>query len=133
MSRVRHSVEFQQQTGSLLRFCSSRLIRYELLDPLSQDPVLQFLTIDFESIPERHSFLGNYRRFCIMVIERIVRRNPFEALGYILAQSEELLASVSRHAHPASANGFKTDSHDQLIVEAQCTVTQTAVKSYMHW
>jgi hypothetical protein len=30
----------------------------------SEDPTVQFLVEDIDTVPERHAFVGNYRRYC---------------------------------------------------------------------
>lgn len=70
----------------LLELCSSRLIRYESLPEDSDDPTLLFLLEDIDTIPERHAFLGNYRRYCSLAIELVVRQKQSEAIYHILGQ-----------------------------------------------
>ena len=70
----------------LLELCSSRLIRYESMPEDSEDPSLIFLLEDIDTIPERHAFLGNYRRYCVQIIESIVRQKQSEAIYHILGQ-----------------------------------------------
>lgn len=70
----------------LLELCSSRLIRYENLPEDSDDPFLIFLLEDIDTIPERHAFLGNYRRYSVQIIECIVRQKQSEAIYHILSQ-----------------------------------------------
>jgi exportin-5 len=70
----------------LLELCSSRLIRYESLPDDSDDPSLCFLLEDIDTIPERHAFLGNYRRYSCQIIELIVRHKQSEAIYHILTQ-----------------------------------------------
>lgn len=77
--------------GPLLEICSQRLIRYEALPDDSQLPTILFLNEDIDTIPERHAFLGNYRRYCVHVVEIIVQRKPFDALYHILGQVDDLL------------------------------------------
>jgi len=72
----------------LLELCSSRLIRYELLPEDSEDPSLVFLLEDIDTIPERHAFLGNYRRYSTQIIELIVRQKQSEAIYHILTQAD---------------------------------------------
>ncbi|KAJ8611222.1 hypothetical protein MRB53_038066 [Persea americana] len=47
---------------TLLDVCSERLLRYEALPDDSNDELIEFLNEDFDTTPERHAFLGNYRR-----------------------------------------------------------------------
>src|SRR5437762_3110294 len=53
--------------GPLLEICSSRLIRYEWLPEDSENATLLFLQEDIDTMPERHAFLGNYRRYCVQI------------------------------------------------------------------
>lgn len=80
--------------GSLLETCSHRLLRYEALPTGTSDPTLLFLCEDFDTIPERHAFVGNYRRFCTEVVEKIVRKSPFEAIRHIVSQADNLIQSL---------------------------------------
>ena len=73
--------------GGLLETCCARLIRYESLPEDTEDVTLQFLNEDIDTLPERHAFLGNYRRFCSDVIELLVKRTPVEAMEHILGQA----------------------------------------------
>jgi exportin-5 len=52
----------------------------------SDDPSLIFLLEDIDTIPERHAFLGNYRRYGVQVIELIVRQKQSDAIYHILSQ-----------------------------------------------
>jgi exportin-5 len=73
----------------LLELCSSRLIRYESMPEDSDDPSLLFLHEDIDTQPERHAFLGNYRRYSTQVIEYIVRQKQSEAIYHILSQVDQ--------------------------------------------
>jgi len=77
--------------GPLLEICSQRLIRYEALPDDSGHPTILFLNEDIDTVPERHAFLGNYRRYCVQVVEIIVQRKPFDAVHHILGQVDDLL------------------------------------------
>ncbi|TRX88600.1 hypothetical protein FHL15_010551 [Xylaria flabelliformis] len=62
--------------GPLLEVCSTRLIRYESFPEDSEDPTIRLLLEDTDTFPERHLFLGNYRRYASQVIEIIVYLKP---------------------------------------------------------
>ena len=83
-----------QLIGPLLEICRRRLLKCEYLASESSDITLRFLTEDFDTIPERHAFVGNYRRYCATVVERIVDISPFEAMQYILSQVDEEISAV---------------------------------------
>lgn len=131
--QVRYSPQFARVLSDLLEICNQRLIRFELLPSDSEEPTIQFLNEDIDTVPERHAFLGNYRRFCNNIIERIVRRSPFEALSHLLTQSSQFLRNVAEGRTKDTARPFANDTIEQLTVEAQCTVVTTAVKSYVRW
>jgi exportin-5 len=78
----------------LLELCSSRLIRYESLPEDYDDPSLTFLLEDIDTIPERHAFLGNYRRYSVQIIELIVRQKQSEAIYHILSQVNHSLEHI---------------------------------------
>lgn len=77
--------------GPILELCGSRLIRYESLPEDTQDPTYLFLIEDTDTVPERHAFLGNYRRYCSQVIENIVQLKLVDAVSHILGQTENIL------------------------------------------
>jgi exportin-5 len=83
----------------LLELCSSRLVRYESLPEDSDDPCMIFLLEDIDTIPERHAFLGNYRRYSVQIIESIVRRKQSDALYHILGQ----VANSMEHLYDGNA------------------------------
>jgi len=77
--------------GPLLEVCSARLLRYENLPEDTQDPSYVLLLEDTDTIPERHAFLGNYRRYSAQVIESIVQLKLVDAFRHILGQAEAVL------------------------------------------
>lgn len=77
--------------GPLLEICSSRLVRYENLPEDTQEPTFLFLLEDTDTIPERHAFLGNYRRYSSQVIEAIVQLKLVDAVSHILGRTEDIL------------------------------------------
>jgi exportin-5 len=73
----------------LLELCSSRLIRYDHMPEDTDDASLVFLLEDIDTVPERHAFLGNYRRYCSTIIELVVRQKQSEAIYHILGQIDQ--------------------------------------------
>lgn len=80
--------------GPLLEVCSARLIRYESLPEDSEDPTIRLLFEDTDTFPERHLFLGNYRRYASQVIETIVHLKVSDAMQHILGQTENVLVHL---------------------------------------
>lgn len=89
--------------GPLLEVCSSRLVRYENLDPENTDPTFLFLMEDTDTIPERHAFLGNYRRFSSQIVELIVQLKLVDAVSHILGRTEQLLLHLYDGQPPFSS------------------------------
>lgn len=88
----------------LLELCSTRLIRYESLPEDSDDPSLVFLLEDIDTIPERHAFLGNYRRYSVQIIEQIVRQKKSEAIYHILGQVDQAFQHLYDGQSPFSGS-----------------------------
>ncbi len=84
-----------QLVPGLLETCSRRLIRYEHLPDDADEPALAFLLEDLDTLPERHAFLGNYRRYCTEVVQTIVRMMPRQALTHILTQASTLFDAIA--------------------------------------
>lgn len=87
-------VENPHLIGPLLDVCSSRLIRYESLPEDTEDPTYVLLMEDTDTVPERHAFLGNYRRYSSQIIESIVQLKLADALYHILTQAENVLRTL---------------------------------------
>lgn len=49
---------------------------------------------DTETLPERHAFLGNYRRFSSHIIEHIVQLKLTDAVSHILGRTEYILQNL---------------------------------------
>lgn len=117
----------------LLELCSSRLIRYENLPEDSDDPSLIFLLEDIDTIPERHAFLGNYRRYSVQIIECIVRQKRTEAIYHILSQVDNSMRHLYDGQPPFSIESYSKSSIPVLRTDAHFTVVEAALKGYMKW
>jgi exportin-5 len=130
---VRDSSTVTSMVGGLLETCCARLIRYEVFPEDSQDVTILFLNEDIDTTPERHAFLGNYRRFCADVIDVLVRRTPVEAMAHILSQATTNFQNLySRQPHFQPQN-FSKHSEPVLKVDAQVTIVDAALKGYFKW
>ena len=119
--------------GALLEICSKRVLKYGNLPEDSQDETFRFLFIDFDTMPERHAFAGNYRRYCSEIIEKVVRTSPFEALDHFLNQTNSLLSAIPSDEGSVDEKGYSSNNYTALRVDAQCTAVASSVKSYTHW
>ncbi|KAF1835361.1 ARM repeat-containing protein [Decorospora gaudefroyi] len=132
-SIVRDADVVNSMVGGLLETCCARLIRYETLPEDTENVTLRFLNEDIDTVPERHAFLGNYRRFCADVIEVLVRKTPVEAMDHILEQATDMLQNLYRDQPPFQRESFTKNSPQVLQVDAQVTVIEAALKGYMKW
>lgn len=100
--------------GPLLEICMRRLVRWESVPEESEDPIVTFLHADIDTIPERHAFVGNYRRYCASVIETIVQKRPHEAIPHILSTVDRSLSNLYADTEPFSG----TFNHKQGVSTA---------------
>ncbi|KAF2481839.1 armadillo-type protein, partial [Neohortaea acidophila] len=125
-----------QALGPLVQICSSRLLRYEAISESdeSEDEVIQLLNDDFDTTPERHAFLGNYRRYCVSIIQTIARVRPMEALSHVLGQIRDLL-----YTGPYTFDrGFDSERYSKtslpsLQFEAQYQLAANTLKGFQQW
>lgn len=122
--------------GPLLGTCSERLLRYEVLLPADgkADEVVQYLDHDFDTVPERHAFLGNYRRYCVSTIQAIARIRPLDALQHVLGQMRRLLADGPyTRGRGFDAHVYSPRGSAVLRFDAQNTVVAAALKGFALW
>lgn len=130
---VRDSDVVTQMISGLLETCCARLVRYEAFPEDSEDVTILFLNEDIDTLPERHAFLGNYRRFCSDVIELLVRRTPVEALQHILGQATNTFQHLYDGEPRFQPENFSKYSTPALRVDAQTTIVDAALKGYLKW
>jgi exportin-5 len=130
---VRDSAVVTQMVGGLLETCCARLIRYEAFPEDSEDVTILFLNEDIDTVPERHAFLGNYRRFCADVIEVLVRRTPVEAMEHILSQATDTFQNLYRSQPTFQPQNFSKNSSPVLQIDAQVTIIDASLKGYLKW
>ena len=122
-----------QRYSRYLDACSSRVLRFGNLPDDSVDTTFRFLMVDFDELPERHAFVGNYRRMCLEMIEQIVRTSPTEAVYHFLGQTSSFLDALTSNGEPVDLANYKSDSYVALRVDAQCIVVTRSVHSYCKW
>ncbi|PHH77160.1 hypothetical protein CDD80_890 [Ophiocordyceps camponoti-rufipedis] len=122
-----------QMIGPLLDVCSSRLVRFENLPDSTTDPTYLFLVEDTDTMPERHAFLGNYRRYSCQVVELIVRLRLLDAVKHILGSTEYALEKLYDGQPSFSKQNYVKHSMPALRVDAQFTLIEAALKGYRKW
>lgn len=123
-----------QALGTLVQTCSERLLRYETLPDDSDDEIVQYLNEDFDTVPERHAFLGNYRRYCISIIQSTARYRPLEALSHVLEQMRTMI----QDGPYTTGRGFNSATYSRntlavLQFDAQFNVVSSALKGFSLW
>ncbi|KAK0724766.1 armadillo-type protein [Lasiosphaeris hirsuta] len=119
--------------AALLGLCSSRLLRYESLPEDNEDPTYVLLVEDTDTIPERHAFLGNYRRYSMQIIESIVQLKLSDSFSYILGQAENALKTLYDGQPPLNPSNYSKTAMPTLRVDAHATVVEAALKGYVKW
>ncbi|KAF3903419.1 Exportin-5 [Orbilia brochopaga] len=117
----------------LIEFCDERLLRYESLPPDCKNPSYLFLFEDFETMPERHSFLGNYRRYLSSIIDSLVRRRPFDVFPFILNNLDGAISRMLKEMPPVTPENYVKNSDFYLKTDAKFTVVDAALKGYIRW
>jgi exportin-5 len=85
-------------------------VRYENLPLDTPDPTFLFLLEDTDTIPERHAFLGNYRRYSSQIVEAIVQLKLVDAVSYILGRAEQILQHLYDGQPP-----FNSENHSPSL------------------
>ncbi|KAL8695366.1 MAG: hypothetical protein Q9218_000125 [Villophora microphyllina] len=119
--------------AELIEVCSQRVIKYEALPEDSPNPSIVFLNEDLDTMPERHAFLGNYARFCKMIVERIVQQQPADALYHILGHAEQVISHLYDGEPAFSVQSYSKTSVPYLRLDAQCSVIEAALKGSARW
>ncbi|KAJ5965504.1 hypothetical protein N7481_012218 [Penicillium waksmanii] len=120
-------------TPSFLNICTQRLIRWESLPADSEDPTVQFLSEDIDTLPERHAFVGNYRRYCSSVIETITKNRPQDAVREILGRVDENLNNLYNGLEPFHMSTFSKSAIQLMRADAQFAVVEAVVKGFNKW
>jgi exportin-5 len=117
----------------LLSICTERLIRWESLPADSDNPTIVFLNEDIDTVPERHAFVGNYRRYCSSIIETIVQKRPQDAIPHILAGVDANLDNLYNGAEPFDVKTFSKNSLPLMRADTQFAVVEATLKGYNKW
>ncbi|KAK7529994.1 armadillo-type protein [Phyllosticta citribraziliensis] len=128
---VRDSPLMIQLVVPLLKIASERLVRYEALSEDSDDPTVVMLHGDIDTVPERHAFLGNYRRYCVDIVEIVVRKMPQDAMRHILAQATYTFQNLYDGLPPFTPQTFSKNADAILRADAKITVIDAALKGYL--
>ncbi|KAG9250164.1 armadillo-type protein [Emericellopsis atlantica] len=124
---------FTNMIGPLLEIATTRLVRYEHLPEDSEEPPLLFLMEDTDTMPERHAFLGNYRRFTCQLVEAIVRLRLADAVTHILSTTDQVLHNLYPPGEGLNKQNYDKHSQPALRVDCQFTVIEAMLKGFKAW
>lgn len=113
-------------------------------------PIIAYLNEDFETLPELHAFLGNYRRYCISVIEGIACAMPQEAVTYVLEQTTQIVDSICQEFCPPFTSKSGDSTSDNILtigadaksskaplpvlqLESQASVVRSTLNGFGQW
>lgn len=116
---------------NLLDVASKRCLRYE--DVEEEHESRKFLDLDFDSTPEIHVFLGNYRRFIEDIVRLVVCLMPLDAIGWLKARMEEFFSSELGWQ---SLNSTKLDYQGNpayYYAYSQFMVVESALRGVSRW
>ncbi|KAJ5768461.1 hypothetical protein N7533_001044 [Penicillium manginii] len=133
ISKIGRSDFVLSLTPSFLNICTQRLTRWESLPSDSEDPTVQFLTDDIDTLPERHAFVGNYRRYCSSVIETITKNRPQDAVREILGRVDDNLNNLYNGLEPFNMSTFNKSAISLMRADAQFAVVEAVVKGFNKW
>ncbi|KAK2744008.1 hypothetical protein FQN57_004461 [Myotisia sp. PD_48] len=119
--------------GQLLEVCTQRLVRYEAIPEDSDDPTIIFLNDDIDTIPEKHAFVSNYRRYCSHVIEIIVQKHAGEAIPHILQRTDFALNNLYTGCSPFNPSTYQKQTMPVLRADTQFAVVEAMLKGYTKW
>ncbi|KAH2535509.1 hypothetical protein KXW97_007264 [Aspergillus fumigatus] len=95
--------------------------------------ILIFLNEDIDTVPERHAFVGNYRRYCSSIIETIVQKRPQDAIPHILAGVDANLDNLYNGVEPFDVKTFSKNSLSLMRADTQFAVVEATLKGYNKW
>ena len=127
--KVTQMAAFRNILGSLLEISSRRILRYELLPEDSDDAAMVFVTDEIEALPDRHAFLGNFRRFCYQAVEFICAIEPEATLTYLLSQADHVLQELEQR-NPLDPAHYSKSSEMLLRIDAVLTAVEAGIKGY---
>jgi len=105
------------------------MLKYESLPKDIDHPIITFLNEDFETLPEQHAFLGNYRRYSTAVLQHICENRPREAIQHVLGQTNDMMTYAAKE----DPSAYTRHSTSILQLEAQYLVVKCALNGYRMW
>ncbi|KAK9480436.1 armadillo-type protein [Lipomyces japonicus] len=114
----------------LFELAADRIIRYETVE--QRTTTKRFLEIDFDSVPETHLFLGNYRRFIDDIARLIVCRIPIDTLMWLDGRLDKFFSSWHGwHSRIPSAQVQKDPFF--VVAYAQFSIVDSALRGISRW
>jgi len=119
----------------LLEVCGDRLASFELIEyPTPEQAImLRFLDADFDSLPERHAFAGNFRRVAADLVRIIVSMRPVDAIQWIQVRMSRFLDSKPDGSHRDILGFCRRSSPAYIAADALFLLVESALKGVKRW
>lgn len=123
--------EVAELLPELLETATDRCLKYE---DLPEDHVSRrYIDLDFDSLPESHAFLGNYRRFIEDILRLVVCKIPIDSLQW-LRQRMEAFFSSQLGWESLNSNKLVYDGNQAFyLAYSQFMIVEAALKGVARW
>lgn len=133
MDEVTGKEEAERLIPQLLEVAAERCIKYEDVD--DSHVSVQYLELDFDSPPERHMFLCNYRRFMDDIVRLCVFRKPVESVTWLQQRMTDFFSQ-----REVSYNVFERDQFEEykgnatfFISYCQFNLVEASLRGISRW
>lgn len=123
--------DIQRLLPRLLETAADRCIKYE--DVGEEHLSRRFLDMDFDSTPESHVFLGNYRRFVEDIVRLIVCLIPIDSVNWLKGRMEQFFNSQSGWESLNSNSLQHSGSPPYYMAYSQFILVEAALRGISRW
>lgn len=123
--------QIEKLLPQLLELAAERCIKFE---DVSEDHISrQFLTIDFDTTPDTHVFLGNYRRFMEDIVRLIVCRLPADSMAWLENRMDMFFSSELGWQSLNSAKLEYSGNPAYFLAHSQFILVEAALRGVSRW
>lgn len=123
--------EIEKLLPQLLELAAERCIKFE---DVSEDHISrQFLVIDFDTTPDTHVFLGNYRRFMEDIVRLIVCRMPADSMVWLENRMDMFFSSELGWQSLNSPKLEYSGNPAYFLAHSQFILVEAALRGVSRW
>lgn len=123
--------EIEKLLPQLLELAAERCIKFE--DVSEEHVSRQFLNIDFDTTPDTHVFLGNYRRFMEDIVRLIVCRLPVDSMAYLENRMDMFFSSELGWQSINSSKLEYAGNPAYFLAYSQFILVEAALRGVARW